>query len=64
MTGYSRRYSVATMITEEAPESVEHVTMPLQQSGTRSRSFYNRRAKKVFATRVAAPCLAEMREAM
>lgn len=62
VTGCSRRHSVATMITEEAPENVEHVTTLLQQGSSRSRSFYNRRAKKVRATKIAAECIAERRK--
>jgi integrase len=62
VTGYSRRHSVATMITEEAPEQVEHVQLLLQQASPKSKSFYVRQAKKVLATKLAQECLADLRK--
>jgi hypothetical protein len=50
VTGYSRRHSVATMFTEEALEKIDQVAALLQQRDSRSRSYYNRRARKVLAT--------------
>jgi integrase len=62
VTGYSRRHSVATMITEEAPEHVGHVQHLLQQGSSRSREFYARQARKVLATKRAQECLADLRK--
>jgi hypothetical protein len=64
VTGHSRRHSVATMFTEEAPEHIGHVTTLLQQRNERSRSFYNRRATKVLASRLSAQGLAELRKSL
>jgi hypothetical protein len=61
VTGHSRRHAIGTMFTEEAPESIRHVTPLLQQGDPRSREFYNRRAKKVTATKLAAECLSVLR---